>query len=330
MSSGRRFGEGRSRFARMLLPITLGALCALALAASGAAAEQENPAGRDGLESAVVDEMLGREEARNAAESFGFSSAERREKTQTHVQRTSEDGEWAFGTAIVEAPKKEGHYPAGWLFVAEKTADGWRVSLDGTSGFDELAGRAPSEVIGENEKDVFAAGTRREFQGTRTRLQLPWKRGLSWKMTGGPHGWSTGYDRPYSALDLAGRGGNVRSAGAGRAVSMCGRRDGWIRVYHPNGYATDYYHLRRNANPQGGKRVRKGTFLGYTGETTCGGGAAYGRHVHFALLRGRDRHVTLNNKTLGGWTFQQGKAYYGYAQRGKVRRGAGSVLRNYG
>lgn len=274
--------------------------------------------------------MLAREEARSAAESFGFSSTERREKTQTYVQRTSEDGNWAFGTAIVEAPRKEGHYPAGWLFVAEKTAGGWKVGLEGSNAFSDLAERAPSGVIEEEEKTAFTASRDRTFQGVRTRLQLPWRRGLGWKMTGGPHGWSTGYDRPYSALDLAGRGGRVVSAGAGRAVSMCGRRDGWIRVYHPNGYATDYYHLRRNINPRGGKRIRKGAFLGYTGQTTCGGGAAYGRHVHFALLRGRDRHVALDNKTLGGWTFQQGKAYYGYAQRGKVRRGAGSILRNYG
>lgn len=319
---GYRFG-----MLRLLALVALGTLGVLALVDSGAAAE---PTDQDGLEAAVVDEMLGQKTARSAAESFGFSSVERREKTQTNVQRTSEDGNWAFGTAIVEAPKKRGAYPAGWLFVAEKTAGRWNVGLDGTSRFEDLAARAPSAVIEEEEKKTFTASTEREFQGLRTGLQLPWKRGLGWKMSGGPHGWSTGYDRPYSALDLAGRGGRVVSAGAGRAVSMCGSRDGWIRVYHPNGYATDYYHLRRNINPLRGKRIRKGAFLGYTGESTCGGGAAYGRHVHFALLQGRDRHVALDNKTLGGWTFQQGRAYYGYAQHGKVRRGAGSILRNYG
>ncbi len=326
MNNTRAFGGYRFWGLRLLVLSALGMLGLLGLAASGVTAQT---AGQSDLETAVVEEVLGQKTARSAAESFGFSSAERREKTQTNVQRTSEDGNWAFGTAIVEAPKKEGAYPQGWLFVAEKTSGAWRVGLQGSDAFSDLTQDAPAQVMEESEKELLtgSAAESRGFQATSTRLRLPWKRGLAWKMSGGPHGWATGYDRPYSALDLNGRGGKVRSAGAGRVYKMCGSADGWLRVYHYNGYSTDYYHLRHNIKPRDGRRIKAGTYLGLTGQTTCGGGAAYGNHVHFALLRG-SRHVALDNKTLSGWTFQQGKAYYGHAKRNTIRRYAGDLLRH--
>lgn len=318
---GYRFG--------MLRLLALVALGVLAPVASGVAAE---PTQQDGLEAAVVDKMLGQKTARSAAESFGFSSAERREKTQTNVQRTSEDGNWAFGTAIVEAPKKEGAYPQGWLFVAEKTSGGWNVGLEGSDAFSDLAGDAPAQVMEEGEKELLtgSAAESRGFQATSTRLRLPWQRGLAWKMSGGPHGWATGYDRPYSALDFNGRGGKVRAPASGRVYSPCGRGAGFIKMVHRNGWQTYYYHLRRSVKFRDGQFVKAGTFLGYTGRTTPCGGSTTGAHVHFALLR-YGKHVSLDGKRLGGWTFQQGVAYKGYAQRNSIiRRPPKGYVHNFG
>ncbi|HET7478058.1 MAG TPA: peptidoglycan DD-metalloendopeptidase family protein [Rubrobacteraceae bacterium] len=298
----------------------LAAIGLLALAASGAAA-----ATSDGLEAAVTNAML--QEGDSAR---GLSVSEKQERTQTNVERTSEDNKWAFGTAVIEAPKKEGYYPEGWLFVAQKSGGTWKVGLEGTPEFSTLAEDAPDSVVDDGEKEMFSRSGGLELQSTSTGLQLPWKRGVRWKMSGGPHGWSTGYDRPYSALDLTGGSGKVRAAGRGRVYTMCSTNRGWIRVYHPNGYSTDYYHLRKNIKPRDGRRIRAGAFLGYTGTDVSCGGSASGRHVHFALLRG-DRHVALDNKTIGGWTFQQGAAYKGYAKHKTIKRfPPNGLLRNYG
>lgn len=316
-------GRRSPRAARLLAKVGLGMLAGLVLAASGAAAQSSE---RPDLEQAVVDEMLGQREG----QTFGYTVQEEKDQAQVNVERVSKDENWAFGTSVIVAPKKKGAYPEGWLFVAEKTGEGWNVVLEGEEGFAELAEKAPTAVVEEEEKEMFAAASDPEFQAvTRTKLRLPWRRGARWPMNGGPHGWATGYDRPYSALDLGKSGGKVRAARGGRVYTMCANERGWIRVYHRNGYATDYYHLRGNIKPRDGKRIKSGTFLGYTGTDTSCGGAAYGDHVHFALLRNRDP-VSLDGKVIGGWLFREGAAYKGYARYGDTRRFSGDYLKNFG
>lgn len=323
-----RSGRLSSGFTRLQVLIFFGVLMALTLAVSGAAAE---PAGKAGLNRAVVDEMLGQKSA-SRVEGFNTASPdERRKKTQTNVRRRSEDGSWAFGTAVIEAPRKKGAYPEGWLFIAKKIGDRWEIGLEGTQTFTELAEEAPQTVVYQGEKETFtASGGYVTSMGISTRLQLPWKRGVRWKMTGGPHGWSTGYDRPYSALDLNGRSRKVRAARGGRVYTMCSNNKGWLRIVHRNGYATDYYHLIRNINLGDGRRIKRGRFLGYTGKDVSCGGAAYGPHVHFGLRR-FGHPVTLDRKTIGGWTFHVGKKpYRGSATHKGVRRFPGQYLRNFG
>ena len=316
----------RSRFAVFAALFCLAGVGLLTTAGSGMAAESTD---KEALKRAVAREMLGQDDGRV----FGYSAAEESRSTRTNVDRVGGGGEWAFGTALIEAPKEDGAYPEGWLFVAEKVGDTWRVALEGSPEFEESAEAAPEPVVSEEEKELFAgsnsASGERTTLAVSTRLGLPYRKGGSWRMTGGPHGWATGYDRPYSALDFAGGRGRVRSPGPGRVYKMCGNSDGWLRVIHPNGYSTDYYHLRDNIKPRDGKPIETGAFLGYTGTTTCAGGAAYGSHVHFAL-RQNGAYTALDNKTLGGWTFQQGNAYYGYAQHNNRRSYAGDPLRNYG
>ncbi len=316
-----------ARFAVFAALICLGVLALLPLAGSGMAAE---PAGKADLKKAIVTKMLGQKEGR----AFSYSTAEETQNTQANVKRISADGNWAFGTAVIEAPKKKGAYPEARLFVAEKADGAWDVALEGSSGFPELSNEAPTSVVDEGEKDLFAASDgssneRSAYASVDTGLRLPWKRGTRWTMTGGPHGWSTGYDRPYSSLDFAGGDSKVRAARGGRVYTMCGNEQGYIRVYHRNGYATDYYHLRGNIKPRDGKRIKGGTFLGYTGTDVSCGGSATGSHVHFSVLRNGAR-TALDNKTLGGWTFQEGSAYNGYAQHSGTRRYPGDLLRNFG
>ena len=310
---------------KVLALLALGVLAViLPLTASESVAQ--SAAGGETLEEAVVGEMHGGEGTGTlgTAAVEGGSGA----PDQVNVQRT-EVG-WAFGTAVIPAPEKRGAYPQGWLFVAERTADGWDVGLEGSPEFSQLAEEAPETVVDGEEKELFAPSGEFSTQAVGARLQLPWRGDRSWTMSGGPHGWNTGYDRPYSALDLAGRDERVRAAGAGKAYLMCGSRRGWIRVVHKDGYATDYYHLSKNIKPNDGTtRVNEGQFLGNTGTDVSCGGKAYGRHVHFALRRNGD-HIALDAKTIGGWTFQEGQAYKGYATHRDTRRDAGERLRNYG
>lgn len=332
MSNGRESMRGFARsglrypwtFARLLALLCLGMLGLLTLAASGAA----EPSGRAALERAVVDEMLRQRET--SVEGLVVASQEQ-EQTQTNVERLNKEATWAFGSAVILAPEEEGAYPEGWLFVAEKASGGWEAALEGTPEFAELAERAPTTVVDEGEKELFAESADFSVQAIDTRLRLPWKRGVKWRMTGGPHGWATGYDRPYSALDFSSRHkGKVRAARRGRVYKMCANNRGWIRVIHRDGYATDYYHLRQNIKLRDGHRIRGGGFLGYTGTDTSCGGAAYGRHVHFAVRR--DGHyIAVDRRTIGGWTFHEGRAYKGYAQHGGSRRyPPQGLLRNFG
>ena len=331
MTNGRESMRGFARsgprfpwtFARLLALLCFGTLGLLTLAASGAA----EPTGRAALERAVVDEMLRQKET--SGEGFVVASEER-EQTQTNVERLNDEATWAFGSAVILAPEEEGAYPEGWLFVAEKAGGDWKVGLEGTPEFAELAERAPTTVVDKGEKELFAESAEFTVQAIDTRLRLPWKRGVSWRLRGGPHGWSTGYDRPYSALDFAGGHGKVRAAGGGRVYTMCSNNRGWIRVKHRDGYATDYYHLRRNIKPRDGRRIKAGAFLGYTGTDTSCGGAASTRHVHFALRR-HGHHIAVDRRTIGGWTFHEGRAYKGYAQHGGSRRyPPEGLLRNFG
>jgi LasA protease len=326
-SSPARFGVRRD-VARLLVLLGLAAAATLLPLSVSAQAQSGET-----LESAVV-EAMGVEAPTTAERSF--AEVEDEGLTQVNVMRESEG--WAFGAAVIEAPKKEGHYPRGWLFVAENGEQGWDVALEGTPEFTGSAAEAPDDIVDDEEKQTFANAESEEERTldakapVKTNLMLPWAKGKVWKFTGGPHGWNTGYDRPYAALDFAGRGAKdqrVRAAGPGRVYAMCSTRQGWIRVYHPNGYTTDYYHLIQNIKPNNGAKIKRGAYLGLTGNDTSCGGASYGRHVHFALLKGTN-YVPVNNKIIGGWKFVEGQAYGGYTERGGTRRQPGSLIRNFG
>ncbi|MFU8850775.1 peptidase M23 [Micromonospora sp. SL1-18] len=312
----RSLTRGRAGVAALAATIVLAAPAA-ASAAPGATAA---PSAGD-VTAAVTARLL--DQAANAADP-GLRSAG---TDDTRVTVTRRGGQaWAFGTAVIVAPHKEGVYPAGWVFVAHRERAGWRVAFDGEAAFAALAESAPANVVSPQERDVFT-GVQPTYAGGdyRTGMRLPYGLGQSWYFTGGPHGWG-GNDTPWSSIDLSGGDQRVLAARGGTAYTMC---TGWIRVIHDRGYATDYYHLWNSISVNGAS-VGEGAYLGDTGTDVTCGGAASGRHVHFAL-RQNNAYVPMVGHNLGKWVIWSGSAtYQGYALHGSAQVNVGGALYNYG
>jgi LasA protease len=259
------------------------------------------------------------------------------------VTTTRQDQGWAFGIAILRAAYRPGDYPQGWLFLARHDSREWTVALDSTAGFSRLAAAAPASVFGVAEKAAFAVrdvsldsgGTPGQTMSNNTGLRLPFQVGQSWTLTGGPHGW-VGTERPFSAIDLTGGDGAVRSGSNGTVYTMCadssgGAPGGWRRVYHANGYTTDYYHLSNLTTWADGATLGGAKKLGNIGRNVCAGGSATGAHVHWGLLVGSTR-VSWHRKSAGQWVFWEGGAAYGgFALHGSTQKNPPSgQLYNYG
>lgn len=300
-----------SAISRILVAVGAGALLVLppiAANSNASAAVDTETALRD----AVTTQVLQR------ARSDRALAAADADDTRVTVSRRS--GDWAFGTAVVVAPRLRGAYPHGDLFLAQWDGRSWRLAFQGQTDFATLAATAP--LVSTQERQLF---TPLAFGDYRTGMRLPYAIGQSWNMWGGPHGWS-GYNTPWSSLDLAGGDQVVRAARGGTAYTMC---QGWLRVIHDRGYATDYYHLWNNIWVNGAG-VGEGAFLGYTGTDVTCGGAANGRHVHFAL-RQNNAYVGIAGHNFGKWVPMNGAAaYQGYALHGSAVANVGGVLYNYG
>lgn len=239
------------------------------------------------------------------------------------VTVTRRNGRWAFGTAVLVAPRVRDTHPTGSIFVARAEADRWQVAFDGEPAFSALAAGSP--VVTETERKVFVTPSPAYAGGDfRTGMALPFAVGQTWTLSGGPHGWGGG-EQPFSSIDLAGGDQVVRAARGGTAYTMC---QGWIRVIHDRGYSTDYYHLWSSISVNGAA-VAQGAFLGYTGTDVTCGGAASGRHVHFGL-RQNSAYVPIADHGIGKWVFVGGAAYQGGARHGSAWAGPGSGLYNYG
>jgi len=294
-----------------------------ALAPSGLASASSSAA-VDQLDEAVVAAMLaatGQTRGNVTAGGRGF---------QVNVSREDAQAGWSTGTAVITAAEREGSYPDGWVFVAQRENGHWSVGLDGSAQFGRLASAAPEGIMSAGEREVFAAAGRMGDIGiaatasSTTELRLPWAVGQSWRLTGGPHGTSRG------SVDLAGGDGRVLAAGSGNVYVMCSSRRGWLRVYHPNGYTSDYYHLSGNITPANGTSVGEGAFLGNIGVDVSCGGSATGPHVHWSILKG-DTRVGWHQRSAGKWVFFNGAAEYeGYALHGSTRVNVGGSLYNYG
>lgn len=251
---------------------------------------------------------------------FGATAAPLVEPTR------SAGGSWAFGSATIPSIEAD---PVSSLFVARLGRGGWRVELEGTAGFVDLAHQAP--VLSTSEKQLFT----QNYQAAQsiqadTGLGLPWPQGVAWSMGGGPHG-NSGESRPYNSIDFNGGDGRVGSAGPGKVFKSCiAGRSALVKVVHPNGYSTTYYHMLDLTTLPDGSNVQTGTYLGHIGNELPCGGHTTGAHVHLSLLR-NNTPISVQGMTIGGWTFfEASTAYNGWAERNGTRIFTGGRLTNFG
>ena len=266
----------------------------------------------DRLGAAVLRDVLSQTQQDFAGNHFDSLAAINDEDRQVVVDIQDSGKGWAEGVAFISAPTDEHGGGEGWLYMAAYEEGAWTVGLEGDAEFAEQVSASP--LLDEKEREVFEGyvADRSNQPQDYTGLQLPFPTGTSQLLSGGPHGWS-GYDRPFSAVDIYGGNGDVRAARSGTARSIC---NGWTRIIHDNGYSTDYYHLRNFQWRSGW--VPTNAYLGEHGMTLCAGGSANGPHVHFAIRRYDANlngwYVPLNGNRIGGWWFWEGaSAYYGYA-----------------
>jgi LasA protease len=306
----------RSSILRALATVSAGLLVLLSPTAGQAAAPAAGTTSAP-VEATVTSELL--ERARGIAGYHDHTA------DQTRVTVTKRSGRtWAFGTAILLAPREEGVYPEGWLFLAKRSIKGWQVAFEDDSAFATLAAAAP--LLGRQERANLTSASSEVSPSYangdyRTGMRLPFAIGVSWYLSGGPHG-----SPVWDAVDLHGGDQVVRAARVGTAYTMC---KGWVRVIHDRGYATDYYHLWNNISVNGAS-VAAGARLGDTGTDVTCGGSATGRHVHFGL-RQNGSAVPIAYHIIGKWSFIPGSsAYGGYALHGSTRVNPGGLLYNYG
>lgn len=145
-------------------------------------------------------------------------------------------------------------------------------------------------------------------------LSFPWPSSYAW-YSGGAHS-NTGSGYPYSSLDFNNGSGGWGSStpwvqashgGTVTRYSSCN-----IRVTHPNGYATSYYHMD-NLQYRSGDVVQAGAWLGryasnYS-QALCEGGQSSGPHLHWSLLY-NGRFVSLHNNYISGYRVDVGNSNY--------------------
>lgn len=226
-------------------------------------------------------------------------------------------GGWVFGT--LARPSPDAHAaPLAYLFLAEPADGGWLAALEGEPELAGLLRRAPEGLLAEAERAALG-GAALMAGGGEALLSLPFAVGESWYLTGGPH--PSGFDggAAWSALDFAGGSGVVRAAREGVAFVPCANL---VKVYHPDGFQTGYYHLS-DIQVLSGQPVERGAPLGRISNAVGCGGQSFGNHVHFWLMRGGDQ--AIQGVTIGGWTVQAGAApYQGCMARGEVTLCAGA------
>lgn len=93
----------------------------------------------------------------------------------------------------------------------------------------------------------------------------------------------------------------MQAAREGVAYTPCGQNSDLVRIDHPSGFSTNYYHLAGIAVTNG-SRVERYTYIGMIGTgTRCLGGYVAGAHVHFWISRG-GIPISIDGIDIGGWT----------------------------
>ncbi len=226
---------------------------------------------------------------------------------------------WAFGLLTVRAPDGIHVEPDIRLFLAYQDGEKWDVLLENTPEFDAALSRVPVGVMPEAARSMMMAGA--NAPRAVADLGLPYAMGETWTLTGGPHPNGAGTNsRPWSAIDLAFPGsgvGKIRSADGGIAwvPTDC---PNLIRIDHPGGWRTGYYHVV-NIRISNGQVVQRGQWIADEGMATGCGGFASGPHVHLSLRQydpnsfgypDAQTFVNIGGNVFGGWLVQDGGSTY--------------------
>ncbi|WP_341660699.1 M23 family metallopeptidase [Vibrio sp.] len=145
-------------------------------------------------------------------------------------------------------------------------------------------------------------------------MQWPWRAGYNW-VPNGPHS-HTGSGFPLSSIDVSydwprwgGQTYSVTAAHEGY-VSVFSRCQ--LRVTHPDGWATNYYHMDGIDIQHGAwvsKNDRIGTYASQKNIALCQGGSSTGPHLHFSVLF-NGRFQSLQNLSLGPYQVDVGRYSY--------------------
>ncbi|MGH8880371.1 MAG: M23 family metallopeptidase, partial [Stackebrandtia sp.] len=280
------------------------------------------------LEDTVAAALIA-EKAETARDAYGVSEKAPL-STLVETKRTSDDGSWAFGGAVVKVPDSSHAGPITALFFAQYTTDGWEVSLKGSEAFADDARQAPDDIIVDSgEREVLAATADPEPRAP-TGLALPWQEGQGNWRHWGVHG-DSGTSYPYNSIDFYAGDGQVRSSAPGYLYRYCGTSTPLIEVEHDNGWTTGYYHTWDQTTVADGSQVDAYDYIGMIGEQLPCGGRANGDHVHWTLWQGGNA-VGVDGKQIGGWNWHESsQAYQGWAERnGTEIYNSDCCLTNYG
>lgn len=166
----------------------------------------------------------------------------------------------------------------------------------------------------EAEKSPQWGAAYNNFIPPDTMMQMPWHQGYWWIPNGAHAHSGSGY--PLSSIDVSyswpSWGGPTYSVAAAhggyvRVFSRC-----QVRVTHPNGWATNYYHLE-GIQVSNGQWVNRNTKLAnYASDrwnALCQGGSSTGPHLHFSLLY-NGQYRSLQDVNLGPYKIDVGRWSY--------------------
>lgn len=143
-------------------------------------------------------------------------------------------------------------------------------------------------------------------------FSLPWKPGISWAFTTGPHGPEK---MPPSALDFGvGQVPDKDDARIVRAVApgtirlVPGCPD-WVIIKHDNGWSTGYAHMENISTyfPKD-KRVLRGQPIGKAASSVskCDDRST-GAHLHIWFMDTKDNNVDATGLIIGGWRVENNR-----------------------
>ncbi|CCQ09585.1 Protease lasA precursor [Pseudoalteromonas luteoviolacea B = ATCC 29581] len=193
-----------------------------------------------------------------------------------------------------------------------------KSKINGYSEFALAYGRfaeltAHAIVMDPNTRDVEQHNTQIS-QTAAFSMSLPWPYGYAW-YSGGAHS-NTGSGYPYSSLDFnngsGGWGSNTPWLQAAHEGTVTRYSSCNMRITHPSGYATQYYHMD-SLQYGSGAYVNQGAWIGrYANsynQALCEGGQSSGPHVHFSLLQ-NGYFVSLHNRYISGYRVDVGNSNY--------------------